>query len=252
MRKNLEDAGESLDFLDFETEGYPRPAVMVDIAIFTVEREVLKVLLIKRGMEPFVGQWALPGGSVRLGLDRDLEDAAMRELLEETGVRNHYLEQLYTYGGADRDPRGWSVSVAYFALVAAREAHLKAGTDAEAARWHSIHGNKVEIGLAFDHARILQDAIERLRAKLDYTDIAVHLLPEEFTLGDLQRVYEIIMQDKLNKSSFRQRVERAGIVEAIPGKMRTGPNRPAQLYRFVEKRDRRVFFPRSIVWAERK
>jgi len=237
-------------FVTFVQEGYPRPAVMVDIVIFTVDNDTLKVLLVKRGLPPFQGMWALPGGSVRLGTDHSLEDAAMRELLEETGVKNHYLEQLYSYGGASRDPRGWSVSVAYFALVPACEA--RAGSDAAEAHWHSIHGLQVDLELAFDHARLLQDAIERLRAKLDYSDIAVHLLPEEFTLGDFQRVYEIIMQEKLNKASFRQRVERAGLVEAVAGKMRTGRNRPAQLYRFVESSSRRVFFPRSIVWAERK
>jgi 8-oxo-dGTP diphosphatase len=246
----IPDSTQAPPLLHFEEEGYPRPAVMVDIVIFTVDQEVLKVLLVRRGIPPFQGQWALPGGSVRLGTDSSLEDAAMRELREETGVGNHYLEQLYSYGDAQRDPRGWSVSVAYFALVPACE--TRAGSDAAEAHWHEIHGHRVELDLAFDHAKILQDAIERLRSKLDYSDIAVHLLPEEFTLGDFQRVYEIIMQEKLNKSSFRQRVERAGLVAAVEGKMRVGRNRPAQLYRFVEPSGRRVFFPRSIVWAERK
>ena len=223
---------------------------MVDIVIFTVAAEKLQVLLVKRGIPPFEGEWALPGGAVRIGTDAGLEGAARRELIEETGVENNYLEQLYTYGGPDRDPRGWSVSVAYFALVPGHAA--KAGTDAREARWHPIEGDTVELELAFDHAQILQNALERLRSKLDYTDIAVHLLAEEFTLSEFQRVYEIIMQEKLNKSSFRQRVDRAGIVEPIPGKMRTGSNRPAQLYRFVKRQGDRVFFPRSPVWAERK
>lgn len=231
---------------------FARPVVMVDIAIFTVEDDTLKVLLIKRNLEPFKGDWALPGGAVRVESDASLEDAAMRELREETGVKNRYLEQLYTYSGAQRDPREWSVSVAYFALVTAAEVHLKAGTDAGEAQWYPVSGDEVDIPLAFDHAQILQDAIGRLRSKLDYTDIAVHLLAEEFTLSEFQRVYEVIMQEKLNKSSFRQRVDRAGIVQAIEGKMRTGSNRPAQLYRFVKRKDRRVFFPRSIVWAERE
>ncbi len=231
---------------------YPTPTVMVDIVIFTVEDELLKVLLVKRGIEPFLGHYALPGGAVRIAQDACLEDAARRELIEETGVANTYLEQLYTYGNAQRDPRGWTVSVAYFALVAASEVQLKAGSDAAEARWHSIFGNQVGLLLAFDHAHILQEAIERLRSKLDYTDIAVHLLAQEFTLGEFQHVYEIIMQEKLNKSSFRQRVDRAGIVEPIAGKMRTGANRPAQLYRFVSSEGKRVFFPRSIAWAESK
>lgn len=229
---------------------YPSPTVMVDIVIFTVEDETLKVLLVKRGIEPCKGQYALPGGAVRIAQDQTLEDAAMRELIEETGVENTYLEQLYTYGNAQRDPRGWTVSVAYFALVAACEVKPTAGSDALDAHWHSIQGNKVELPLAFDHATILQDAIGRLRSKLDYTDIAVHLLPKEFTLSEFQQIYEIIMQEKLNKSSFRQRVEKAAIVKPIAGKMRTGSNRPAQLYQFVSSQQQRVFFPRSIVGRE--
>jgi 8-oxo-dGTP diphosphatase len=238
--------------LEKNIHDYPKPFVMVDIVIFTVVEDTLKVLLIKRGLTPFQQYWALPGGAVRVECDRTLEDAAMRELIEETGVTNRYLEQLGTYGSAERDPRGWSVSIAYFALVPAHEIVLKAGTDAAEACWHPICGTRVNLELAFDHAHILQDGVERLRAKLDYTDIAVHLLAQEFTLSEFQRIYEIIMQEKLNKSSFRQRVDRAGIVAAIPGKMRTGSNRPAQLYRFVTRQGDRMFFPRSIVWAGRK
>ncbi len=231
---------------------YPSPTVMVDIVIFTVEQDTLKVLLIKRGIEPFYGENALPGGSVQLEHDHTLEDAAKRELEEETGINHTYLEQLYTYGSAQRDPRGWTVSVAYFALVAADEVRLKAGSDAAEAYWHSIQGHRVEFPLAFDHAIILQDAIERLRAKVEYTDIAVHLLPQAFTLSEFQRIYEIIMQETLNKSSFRKRVDQAGIVKPIKGQMRTGSNRPAQLYRFTNTNNNRLFFPRSLVWAEKK
>lgn len=231
---------------------YPHPAVMVDIVIFTVAEETLKVLLIQRGIEPYQNQWALPGGAVRMDTDASLEAAALRELVEETGVEQPYLEQLATYGSDERDPRGWTVSIAYFALVAANDVVVQAGTDAAAARWHAISGEKVDLTLAFDHAQILQDALKRLRSKLDYTDIPVHLLPHEFTLSELQRVYEVIMQEKLNKSSFRMRVERAGIVRPIQGKMRTGSNRPAQLYEFVPHRSDRVFFPRSIAWAQER
>ena len=240
------------DYLEnYNAERYKKPTVMVDVVIFTVEDDTLKVLLVKRGGHPFKDYWALPGGGLQVEKDDSLEAAATRELIEETGVQNQYLEQLHTYGGPNRDPRDWTVSIAYFALVAASEVTLKAGTDAAEALWHPIHGAKVGLELAFDHDKILADAIERLRSKLDYTDIAVHLLPEAFTLGDFQRVYEIIMQEKLNKSSFRQRVDRAGIVKPIPGEMRTGSNRPAQLYKFVKKKGNRVFFPRSIAWAER-
>ncbi|OQW94947.1 MAG: hypothetical protein BWK79_04110 [Beggiatoa sp. IS2] len=236
-----------------ELNDYPKPMVMVDIVIFTVAEERLKVLLIKRGFPPFQGEYALPGGMLRIGIDDSLEAAAIRELIEETGVKNQYLEQLYTYGNPYRDPRGWTVSVAYFALVSTSEVHLKPGTDAVEANWHSIQGDRVAVKLAFDHDEILRAGIKRLRSKLDYTDIAVHLLPKEFTLSELQKIYEIIMQEKLNKSSFRLRVNRAEIVEAIKDKMRTGSNRPAQLYRFVQQQENRMFFPRSILRAlERK
>ncbi|OAD21778.1 NUDIX hydrolase, core domain protein [Candidatus Thiomargarita nelsonii] len=177
-------------------ETYPpytkRPAIMVDIVIFTVADERLKVLLIKRGIPPFKGSYALPGGAVQIDTDQSLEDAAKRELFEETGVKNQYLEQLYTYGDPQRDPRGWTVSVAYFALVAADEIKLNAGTDAAEAFWYPIQGNQLKISLAFDHAHILQKAIERLRSKLDYTDIAVHLLSKEFTLSEFQRFSDLL------------------------------------------------------------
>jgi len=235
-----------------DLDKYPKAIVMVDITIFTIEANILKVLLVKRGIPPFAGEWALPGGAIRVDTDRDLEEAAKRELIEETGVENQYLEQLHTYGSADRDPRGWTVSVAYFALVAADEVNLKAGSDAAEARWHPITGEQVELDLAFDHADILQMAVKRLRSKLDYTDIAVHLLPKEFTLSELQQVYEIIMQEKLNKSSFRLRVDRAGIVKPIQGKKRLGSNRPAQLYQFAPPEGERIFFPRSLAWAQER
>jgi 8-oxo-dGTP diphosphatase len=252
MPTDKTDQGEQAYLTHYDSERYRKPSVMVDIVIFTIEDDALKVLLVKRGVYPFKGHYALPGGAVNVENDQSLEQAALRELTEETGVENRYLEQMQTYGSATRDPRDWTISVAYFALVAAKEVQLRAGSDASEASWHKIDGNAVDLPLAFDHAVILQDAIERLRSKLDYSDIAVHLLSEEFTLSELQRVYEIIMQEKLNKSSFRQRVERAGLVQAIEGKMRTGSNRPAQLYRFVQSDQPRVFFPRSIVWAERE
>ncbi|MDD2815655.1 MAG: NUDIX domain-containing protein [Thiotrichaceae bacterium] len=230
---------------------YPKPRVMVDIAIFTVADQALKVLLIQRGIPPFQGQWALPGGALRIDSDASLEAAALRELVEETGVNNLYLEQLGSYGSPERDPREWTVSIAYFALVSAHEVELRPGTDATAAQWFPVLGDKVDLPLAFDHAVILSDATKRLRAKLDYSDIAVHLLPKEFTLSELQRVYELIMQEKLNKSSFRQRVDKAQLVQPIPNKMRTGSNRPAQLYQFVPCEQDRIFFPRSLAWAQK-
>ncbi len=229
---------------------YKKPSVMVDIAIFTLHEKTLKVLLVKRGIPPFQDHWALPGGGVRVDqeasiFDKTLEDAAKRELLEETGAKTHYLEQLRTYGSDSRDPREWTVSVAYFALLPYAAIQVQSGSDAADARWWSIKDNRVPVQLAFDHQQILHDAIQRLQAKVEYTAIAVHLLPNAFTLTELQRTYEYLLEAKLDKSSFRRRVHNAGIVKIIPGQFREGSNRPAQLYCFAKKTQKNVFFPRS-------
>ena len=222
---------------------YEKPSLTVDLVIFTVRVERLQVLLVKRAEHPFQGCWALPGGSVDPQRDDSVDACATRKLMEETGLRAPYLEQLKTYGDRNRDPRGWSTTTVYFALMASAETVL--GGNQQEARWVPVRGDGVGFDLGFDHARILADAIERLRSKLEYTHIAVHLLPEEFTLPELQRVYEIILQQPLDKSSFRRRVVQADMLEELPGRQRDGSGRPAQLYRFREY-DRQTFFPRSI------
>ncbi|HRD66072.1 MAG TPA: NUDIX domain-containing protein [Candidatus Competibacter sp.] len=220
-----------------------RPFFTVDLVIFTIRAERLEVLLVKRAERPRKSWWALPGGLLDLRCDASIEACAVRKLVEKAGVYAPYLEQLKTYGSRDRDPRGWTATTAYFALMASERVQL--GGNQEAVRWAPIRGDGVDCDLAFDHAHILADAVERLRSKLEYTHIAVHLLPEEFTLPELQRTYEIILQQPLDKSSFRRRVAQADLLEEIPGKLRDGPGRPAQLYRFRDY-DRRTFFPRSI------
>lgn len=219
------------------------PFFTVDLAIFTLRAERLHALLVKRAEQPCKSWWALPGGLLDLRCDDSIEACAARKLVEKAGVHAPYLEQLKTYGSRDRDPRGWTATTAYFALMASERVQL--GGNQEAARWTPVRGDGVDCELAFDHARILADAVERLRSKLEYTHIAVHLLPEEFTLPALQRTYEIILQQPLDKSSFRRRVVQADLLEEIPGKLRNGSGRPAQLYRFRDY-DRRTFFPRSI------
>ncbi len=237
----------------YDRDRYAKPAVMVDVVIFTVRDERLKVLLVKRGEHPFRGQWALPGGAVHVdpdsaaGFDRTLEAAALRELYEETGVKSPYLEQLKTYGSAERDPRDWTVSVAYFALISSDRIELRHGTDAAEARWFTVQKLGVKHRLAFDHKTILADAITRLRAKVEYTAVAVHLLPEEFTLTELQHMYELLLQATLDKSAFRRRVKEANMLEPVKGKRREGQFRPAQLYRFARRADMDLFFPRSLV-----
>jgi 8-oxo-dGTP diphosphatase len=217
--------------------------VAVDLVIFTIREDVLHVLLIQRGVPPFEGEWALPGGFIRHG--ESLEAAALRELEEEAGVRDVYLEQLYTFGDPARDPRGRVVTVAYYALVAADRAPLAAGSDATAARWWPVAEHP---RLAFDHSRILEYAVERLRNKLEYTTVGFQLLPKEFTLTQLQRVYEAILGRRLDKRNFRRKMELLGILAPLKKRVREGRNRPAQLYAFSQRRfeklkDKGIIFP---------
>jgi 8-oxo-dGTP diphosphatase len=215
--------------------------VAVDIVIFTIESGALKVLLVRRRIEPFRGQFAIPGGFVRD--DEDLEEAALRELHEETGVRDVYLEQLYSFGEPERDPRGRVVSVSYFALISA-DRPLSAGSDAAEARWWPVQELP---SLAFDHAGILRYALERLRNKLEYTTVGFQLLPEKFTLTQLQGVYEAILERKLDKRNFRRKMALLKILKPLKEYQSSG-RRPAQLFRFVAERfeklkDKGIVFP---------
>jgi 8-oxo-dGTP diphosphatase len=223
------------------TYEFPRPAVSVDLVIFTLRQKKLEVLLIERAHAPCQGMWALPGGFVEM--NESLEEAASRELNEETGLEEAYLEQLYTYGAPNRDPRGRIITVAYFALVSA-DAPIRSegGSDAQKAEWHSLD-ELPELG--FDHAEIITYATRRLRYKLEYSAAGFQLLPEEFTLTELQTTYEIILGEALDKRNFRRRILQAGIIEETPH-MRSGEGRPARLYRYrddavAEVKARRLF-----------
>ena len=197
----------------------------VDIVLFTIRDRRLHVLLIKRLIPPFRGRYALPGGFVRV--EESLDRAALRELQEETGVEQVYLEQLYSFGDPHRDPRGRVISVAYYALVPPI-ASLHAGTDAADAAWLALD----EIpALAFDHRQIVEYARQRLRNKLDYSNVGFGLLPAQFTLTELQLVHEAILGESLDKRNFRRKIGQRGIVEAIDEWRDTG-RKPAQLYRF--------------------
>ena len=212
------------------TYEYPHPAVTVDVVIFTIRNDELKVLLIKRALEPFIGQWALPGGFVNI--DESLEDAARRELHEETGVDAGYLEQLYTFGQPDRDPRERIISVAYFALMRSDALEIKAASDAEGVGWFSI-GDAPD--LAFDHAVILDTALRRLTAKLDYSTIAFQLMPETFTMAELRHLYERLSQVPIDKRNFSKRVLALKAIEPTGEERRDGPHRPAKLYRVIDR-----------------
>ncbi len=216
------------------------PALSVDGVLFTVRDEALHVLLIQRQAPPFAGAWALPGGLVDPLTDDAIDAAVQRQLRLKAGVTAPYLEQLRTYGDRNRDPRGWTATVVYFALVNADHPDLQLGDDA---RWLAVTGDEVAESLAFDHAQFVRDAVQRLRSKLEYSHIAVHLLPPEFTLPALQAVYELILQAPLDKSSFRRRVSEADLVEAT-GTFQESAGRPAALYRFRDP-SQRLFFPRS-------
>jgi 8-oxo-dGTP diphosphatase len=226
-----------------ETHG--RPIVSVDLAIFALSSTGLDVLLVQRGAEPFVDEWALPGGWIHVDEDRDLEDAARRVLRDKTGVETPYLEQLQTFGDPARDPRGWSISVTYVALIARDAVELREGANAGGVSWNPVEGDGVAMPVAFDHADILRSALTRLRSKVEYTTLPVHLLPPAFTLSELQSVYERILGRRLDKSAFRKRIAEADFVEPIPGEMRRASNRPAQLYRLKQARST-VFFDRTI------
>ena len=205
---------------------YASPSVTADVIIFTLRGGDLQVLLIRRKNPPFQGVWAIPGGFV--DMEESLEEAALRELEEETGVRDVYLEQLFTFGDLGRDPRGRTITVAYFALVPATAIHPRAGDDATEARWWSMYHLPP---LAFDHADILAYALQRLRYKLEYTAVVFELLPETFVLSELRAAYEVILGEKLDKRNFRRKILSAGVVEET-GAQRTGEGRPAKLYRF--------------------
>jgi 8-oxo-dGTP diphosphatase len=216
--------------------------VTVDVVIFTIRGGALHVLLVRRAAPPYAGRYAIPGGFVHE--DESLEAAARRELAEETGVGDVYLEQLYSFGDPGRDPRGRVVTVAYFALIAADHARLQAGTDAAEARWFPLADLPP---LGFDHARILDYALERLRNKLEYTTVGFQLLPAKFSLGELQAVYEAILGRRLDKRNFRRKIELLGIVTPLREQRRTG-RKPARLYRFSASRfeklkDKGILFP---------
>ncbi len=205
---------------------YPRPALTVDCVIFGYEAGAVHVLLIERDAEPFRGRWALPGGFV--GMDDTLDDAARRELEEETGLADIYLEQLYTFGAVHRDPRGRVVSTAYYALVSLVGRTPQAASDARLAQWCPLRAMPE---LAFDHAHILDTAIGRLRAKLRYRPIGFELLPEKFTLTQLQQLYETILEQPIDKRNFRKKILAMDLLEPLD-EFRQGANRPARLYSF--------------------
>lgn len=239
----------SIDSADRTGRRFERPLVTVDLVIFSLTQDGLAVLLVKRpetADEPFPGRWAVPGGFVDVSRDATLEDCALRKLREKTGVAAPYLEQLGSWGGARRDPRGWSCTHAYFALIAPPDAATMA-TGSATSEWVPVDA-ALHRRLAFDHGEIVAAAVERLRAKVEYTSLPAFLLPEPFTLPQLQRTYETVLDRPLDKSAFRKRMLDAGYLEEA-GMIPSDQGRPAIGYRVLD-REKAVVFPRTFKSGE--
>lgn len=211
---------------------YPHPAVTTDVVVFSIRDARLRLLLIKRGAAPCQGMWALPGGF--LGIDEDLEQCALRELREETGVDGVHLEQFHTFGRPDRDPRERVISVAYYTLVPSDRLAVRAASDAADADWFAIDALPP---LAFDHREMVELAHRRLAARLDRSAIAFQFLPATFTLSELQRVYEILLNAALDKRNFRTWSLALAQIEETGELRRRGSRPPARVYR-LQERDR--------------
>jgi len=205
--------------------------VAVDAVVFGYQQKELSVLLIKRGIEPFKGAWALPGGLVLE--DESLEHAVERELLEETGVTIDYLEQLYTFGTPKRDPRNRVISVTYFGLVSPNHFKISADTDADEVQWFPIHELPK---LAFDHNLILTTALQRLQNKINYQPIGFELLKKEFPFSDLENLYQTILNQKIDRRNFRKKIMSFGILTETDKIHQPSSGRPAKLFKFNAKK----------------
>lgn len=207
-----------------------KPAVSIQVLIFSIQHNELTVALINRPREPFLNFWSIPGDMIE---EHDpLETAARSILFRKTGIRDVYLEQLYTFGDIDRDPRGRVITIAYFALIPHTSIDLTKAPLTLKAKWVNVNALPE---LAFDHAKIIQYAVERIKAKLLYSDIAKALLPEKFRLSELQQVYEVILGNSLDKRNFRKKMLSLHIIEPTLETYKEGSHRPAKLFRFCTK-----------------
>ncbi len=216
---------------NYDPSRYERPSVTIDVVIFTLISQELHVLLVQRRRWPFDGHWAIPGGFINM--DESLEDAARRELEEETGVHDVYLEQLYTFGDVGRDPRTRVISVAYIALVRADVQKIKVSDESTDVRWWPVGALPAQ--LAFDHDQVLAFAVSRLRSKLEYTTLAFQLLPELFSILELKHIYEQILGEKLDKGNFYRKIKESELLEETTH-TREGRGRPTHLWRFRRAR----------------
>lgn len=210
---------------------YKHAVIATDVVIFTIKDGKLQVLLIKMKKLPYTGRWAAPGGLVEIY--ESVDDSAKRHLLDKTGVKNVYLEQLYTFGSVNRDYFGRVVSVAYFALIPSGGVRLKTTKEYEDVAWFQVEKLPK---LAYDHQKIIEVALARLKAKLGYTNLVYSLLPVEFSLGELRATYEIILQKKMDRRNFRKKLLSLKVVKKVGKKQTRVSNRPAELYQFTSKK----------------
>jgi 8-oxo-dGTP diphosphatase len=227
---------------------FPKILTSVNVVIFAARAGQLQVLLVQGRIDagdPFPNLWSLPGGLVDIVEDQDLESCAKRKLKDRTGVEASYLEQLGSWGSRFRDPRGWSATHVYFALMSADAAEIRPAGEVGSSRWFAIDGQRVKDKLAFDHADILKAAVARLRSKVEYTSLPAFLMPHEFTLTELQRIYETLLGRPIEKKSFRTRILATDLLEEV-ARRKEGANRPAQMYRLRSRR-LPLFFARALV-----
>ncbi len=213
------------------TYKYPRPAVTTDSVIFGFDDSDLKILLIKRGIEPYKNLWALPGGFVHE--NESAEEGAKRELKEETGLENIYIEQLYTFSEPDRDPRGRVISIAYFALVKLGDYKPKGGDDAADAKWFSVKDIPT---LAFDHEKIIRTALYRLKGKIRYQPIGFELLNEKFIFAELLHLYETVLEIKIDKRNFRKKMLKTGLLIELDEKQKNVAHKAAKFFKFDKQK----------------
>lgn len=232
---------------NYDARDYPAPLVTVDVAIFAIEQQQLHILLTERATHPAYGQWALPGGFVDIERDKDLTATAYRKLQEKTGVCDAHLEQVCTQGNDHRDPRGWALTVLYFALINYQALPDPASLHVSASRWQPV-ASLDECPLAFDHSLLVELARQRLLNKSEYTALPLCLMPERFTLTEAQHVFETLLTRRLEKKSFRRRLEQSGLVVGT-GEQRQAGKRYAQLYKLAPGAMQRLAeftFPRAI------
>lgn len=227
MKKTEKEFLASYNIHDFEV-----PLVSVDVAVFTLVDNQLQILLVRRGEFPQKGKWGLPGGFIDLHRDASLEATAIRKLQEKTGVKTPYVEQIASVGSPDRDPRGWSVTVLYMALIPRTPAQSLVDS-VDDARWWPYADALVQ-PLAFDHQSLIELARSRLRSKTAYTTLPIYLLTPPFTLTDLQSAFELLADTPLDKKAFRRRLEAAQVLEEVPGMSNSGRGRPAALFKPIK------------------